>query len=64
MKIFLVFGLMQVTHQFSLRNFEEVPQELLLEVGDDIDADTLDLNSINEVFAKQVHNLTNNKDST
>jgi len=55
---------MQVTHQFSLRNFGEVPQELLSEVGDDIDADNLDLDSINEVFTKQVNNLTNNKNST
>jgi len=64
MKIFLLFGLMQVTHQFSLRNFGEVPQELLSELGDDIDADNLDLDSINEVFTKQVDNLTNNKNST
>ena len=64
MKIFSLFILAQVTHQFSLRNFGEVPEELLLEVGNDIDADTLDLDSINEVFTKQLDNLTNNKNST
>jgi len=59
MKILLLFTLVHVTHQFSLRNFADVPEELLTLVSDDIDADTFELDSINEIFTKQLANLTN-----
>ena len=63
-KVFSLFVLVQVTHQFSLRNFGDIPQELLTEVGDDIDADIIDLDSINEVFTKQLDNISSDKNVT
>ena len=64
MKILSLFTLIHVTHQFSLRNFADVPKELLTLVSDDVDADTFDLDSINEVFTKQLEKLTNETNVT
>ena len=63
MKTFLLIILAHVTHQFSLHDFAEVPQELLSLVND-IDADAIDLDSINEVFTNQLDRLTDDRNST
>ena len=64
MKIFSLLTLAHVTHQFSLRNFGDIPQELLTEVGDDIDAEIIDIDSINEVFTQQLDKITSDKNTT
>lgn len=63
MKTFILFTLFQVTYQFSLSNFEEVPEELLEMEHNDTEVDNLGMESVNFMYDTYTNKILKDADN-